>query len=940
MNIKSIKAFVSDNLSEEEILYGEEIFKNNDCTILSQSAVSVDFMIYFSNYDTFLEYKFIFDGDNIAPECENERIGWNRYSFACLLQLEHEINLSKPDDSSREHKKYSRQGMIKRVMDERRIKANKAKYRITWASNIYGDHILTNEKGISYKVFLRDFENETGYSDSMDSRLNKLGTTKHIMYAFNELKSNEELFRRLDHQYPFIEIYCDPLNDYKITRFYPAQLPERESLLLEKYFGNSTVIEDSKVTSLLGFIDEVAKYPFIRIRPEVKEKIERSFEKMMLEDIKKDYKADFSAIKASLFPYQKEGVNFVLFRKSAIIADEMGLGKTLQAISAAILKKDIFGFKKTLIVCPATLKSQWKKEIERFSSEKAHIVNGYPADREKQYKSDKSYFLIVNYEMVRRDSLAIQHAGIDFLILDEAQKIKNYETKTSGAIKRLKPSHTLVITGTPIENRLIDIYSIMSVIDPHFFGPLWEFSYHHCLFDTERIDKINGYYNLQELNKKLSEILIRREKRNVIDELPNVQQIDIPAELSPLQRDFHASYASAMSRILSKKFLTPYDLQRLQQYLTSMRMVCDSTFLIDDTTNESPKMEILKDILFEKLDIKNTDRKIIIFSEWIKVHKLIGQLLRENNIGFVELTGKVPVALRGELIKKFENQPECKIFLSTEAGGAGLNLQVADILINFELPWNPAKKNQRIGRIDRLGQKSEKLTIYNFVTRDSIEQRIATGLLIKQNLFEGVLDSGSNTNYVDFSNKGRSQFIQQLEDFLNNEETEDKDNQEVEEKEEEIASTIEEEKPVSKNKEIIRELDLFENINDSDDDDKQEEELEDDSFEQETTYESPKTTEEDTTIKEEEEDIRKQAISQSNDSQQPDTQTSLRSTDEHQASRPQPKAEEMEQVMNNGMQFLAGLFKMSTGKDMGIENQSIEIDKETGEVTMKFKMKF
>ena len=872
MNIQAIKKKVTDNASEEELVYGEIIYNNCDCTILSQSALLVDFMIRMEADDSYKEYSFILDEEDIVPECEGERIGWNRYSYACLLQYENELSLLEPGERL-EHKKYSREGMIKRVMKERQMKVDKAQYRIQWASNIYGDHILTNEKGVRYKVFLRDFENETGYSNSMDANLNKLGTTKHIMYAFRELKENEQLYKRLSHEYPFVEIFCNPLNDYKITWHYPKKIPANEKLLISRYFGKESFVEDSEATALLQFIDEAENYPLICIRPEVKEKIERCFEQQLLKEVEQTCEVDFSSIKAELFPYQKEGVRFVLFRKAAIIADEMGLGKTLQAITAAILKKKIFGFNKTLIVCPATLKSQWKKEIEKFSSEKAHIINGTPKEREEQYKTDDSFFQIVNYETVLRDNHAINRAGIDFLILDEAQKIKNYETKTSAAIKRLCPSHTLVITGTPVENKLIDIYAIMSVIDPYFFGPLWEFSYQHCLFDPERPDKINGYYNLQKLNSKLSEILIRREKRNVINQLPNVQQITIPIELSPLQGEFHASYASGIAKIISKKFLTPFDLQRLQQLLTGMRMVCDSTFLVDDQTNESPKLEILKDILFEKLDIQHTDRKIIVFSEWIKVHKLIGQVLRENKIGFVELTGKAPVAMRGELIKKFENQPECKVFLSTEAGGAGLNLQVADILINFELPWNPAKKNQRIGRIDRLGQKSEKLTIYNFVTHNSIEQQIAAGLLVKQNLFEGVLDSESRINYVDFSSKGRSQFIQQLEEFINTP-FEDKEEIPVEEAAEKAT-------PDEIDRNDLVQLELFEDIRDEES--KQEEEP------------------------------------------QPAVE---------------PKIAEMEQVMNNGMQFLAGLFKMSTGKDMGMENQKIEIDKKTGEVVMRFKMKF
>jgi superfamily II DNA/RNA helicase len=145
------------------------------------------------------------------------------------------------------------------------------------------------------------------------------------------------------------------------------------------------------------------------------------------------------------------------------------------------------------------------------------------------------------------------------------------------------------------------------------------------------------------------------------------------------------------------------------------------------------------------------------------MHKLIGAMLKEHGVGFAELNGTVPANARGALIKTFEDDQNCKVFLSTEAGGAGLNLQVADILINFELPWNPAKKNQRIGRIDRLGQRSTKLNVFNLIARDSIEQHIAAGLLVKQSLFDGVLSPDNTVNYVDFSSKGRSQFIMQLE---------------------------------------------------------------------------------------------------------------------------------------------------------------------------------
>jgi SNF2 family DNA or RNA helicase len=333
------------------------------------------------------------------------------------------------------HKKYSREEMIRRVLEERRVKAEKANYRIEWASNIYGDHVLTTEAGTKYTVFLRDFENETGYSNSEDAAYNKLGTTKHIMYAFKKLKANKETYNRLDKEFPFIEIYCDPLNEYKISWFYPGELPPDERQLISRFFKTKTAIADSGVKSFLRFIEEAEQYETIRIRPEVREKVERYYEDQMLAELRKKSRPDFSLIKAELFPYQKKGVEFILFRKSAIVADEMGLGKTIQAIAAAVLKKQIFGFQKAL------------------------ILSGFPKQREHQYLGEDSFFFIVNYETVLRDSRAINSAEFDILILDEAQKIKNYETKTASAVKRLKAKHKLVITGTPIENRLIDIYS-------------------------------------------------------------------------------------------------------------------------------------------------------------------------------------------------------------------------------------------------------------------------------------------------------------------------------------------------------------------------------------------------------------------------------------------------------------------------------------------------
>ena len=866
---------LQQELNREELAFGQLIFNNGECQILTQSAEKAE-VLFLDSHPV----------DEVAVNCEwvDEDIEvksslseWNRYSYAALLQFNHELQLLGALEHL-EHKKYSREGMIKRVMNERRQKALKAQYRVEYADNIYGDHIVINENGAKYKVFLRDFDSETGYSNSPDAAINKLGTTKHIMYVFRQLKENKQLYKRLRKTCPFLEIYLDPLNDYRISWFYPHALSNEMDTLINKYFGDKKFIDDDQVDAFAGIFNELEIFSNVIIRPEVLQKIERMWEEKSLQILRERYEPDYSSIKADLYDYQKEGIQFAATRKSAIIADEMGLGKTIQAIGTAIHKKELFGFTKMLVVCPASLKSQWKAEIEKFSDEKAIIIQGFPHEREHLYKHSDATFMIVNYETVLRDQIAIAKAAFDFVILDEAQRVKNFETKTAHAIKQLNARHTLIITGTPIENKLIDLFSLVAVLDDQFLGPLWEFSYQHCLFDSEKVNKINGYYNLQALKQKMENILIRREKSKVLDQLPQVQQHEVRVGLTALQLDYHASYARSLAQIIHKKFLTPYDMKKMQMLLASMRMVCDSSYLVDDTTHDSPKLEELKYILLEKLDIRNSKRKVIIFSEWVKMHKIIGKMLRENNIGFTELNGKVPVAKRGELIKRFETSDTCQVFLSTEAGGSGLNLQMADILINFELPWNPAKKNQRIGRIDRLGQKSSHLTIFNLISNNSIEVRIAQGLLIKQSLFDGVLNEGNYTDFVDFSEKGRSQFLKQITDMV-----------------EEIESV-----PVEESGEYIAEVEQL--------------------IEDEINTIEP-TPEED-------------------EDKQPKKEQQPESIESQAESVKAQKAKQMEQVMNNGMQFLSGLFEMATGNKVDLKDQKMEINHETGEVTMKFKMPF
>ncbi|MEX2569626.1 MAG: DEAD/DEAH box helicase, partial [Cyclobacteriaceae bacterium] len=658
----------SNSIDPQIYRKGTALYINGACQMLSQGNQSWEILVDTPEQEVVAKISVSNENEDVEFQIDGKKSPWNGFAVAALLQVAEELEQTEPRPVS-EGKTYTREGMMKRVLAERRDKARKADYKITFADNLYGEHILVNEKGVEYRITLRDFDSETGYIDNPDLKTNKLGTTKHLLFAFQKLKSQPELMETMDKTYPFVEIYLDPLHNYKITWHYPHPLKSDIQALITKYFKDENHIPENQLPDFLGFLKEAGAHSEIKVRPEVEEAVQKAWDEQMLESIKEEMTPDYSLLKTELFPYQKEGVEFATFREGAIIADEMGLGKTIQAIATAVMKKKIFDFQKTLVICPASLKEQWKQEIEKFCHEEAVVAEGTPEEREEIYRTTGAYFVIINYETVLRDLHELNRMDSDFIILDEAQRIKNFSTVTANTIKNLNRKHALVITGTPIENRLIDLYSIVQFIDPHFLAPLWEFSYQHCFFDTDRRNKITGYYDLQALQERLKPILIRRERRDVIKDLPNVTEINVPVGMHPDQQMYHAGYASGIAKILGKKYITPYDQQRLMHLLSSMRMVCDSTFLIDKETYHSPKLHELKYILLEKIDLKNSDSKVIIFSEWITMLQLIGKMLQEEGIGFARLTGKVAVKNRGKLIKKFEEDPGCKVFLSTEAGG-------------------------------------------------------------------------------------------------------------------------------------------------------------------------------------------------------------------------------------------------------------------------------
>lgn len=775
------------------------------------------------------------------------------------------------------------------ALEDRAIRAKKEVFELERDDLYKGDHRITTENGKTYTVTLHDPVQGEGHCSCPDFLSNRLNTCKHLLYVTAKLKKEKGFKKQVEREvFPFVDIYWD--SQQEMPRIYSEKTNKalkevREGL--SRLFDKEGFFKGRDLSRLLPNLHQLADNRQVRIREEVYRQLENFLHLSQLKELEQEGFPEIEGLKVEPYPYQWDGIRFGMFRKAVLIGDEMGLGKTLQAIVLSIGKKKIFDFERVLVVTMASLKEQWKREIEKFSDEKATVIAGSVKQRKEGYRVDDTLFKITNYEAVLRDGAILQEFEPDIVILDEAQRIKNFNTKTADAVKSIPRNHAIVLTGTPLENKLEDVYSIVQFLDPDLLSPLWHFAGEHFMLSREKKGQILGYRNLNALHEKLKSLVIRRKKEEVLSDLPDEVVNNFFVSLAEEQLMMHQRFSQQLRRILYKKYLTPMDMRRIQELLLLMRMVADSTYLIDKETNQSPKLAELETIL-EELVIENK-RKVVIFSEWTTMTYLIASKLSAANIYFVELSGKIPVKKRQALIDEFTNNPECNVFLSTDAGGTGLNLQAADCVINFELPWNPSRLNQRIGRVNRIGQSSQCINVINLIAQNSIESRIMAGLQLKTELFQGVFDG--TTDLVEFSREKRAELLNQLKEMLE---------EPPESKPADAAAEIPEDDPYYLNPDVLG---------------KKRETIDYDSEEipaRETVAESHSADQESPEHPEEEISVF---------AEQP--------------------VERVETVLNKGMEFIGGLLEMATGQSISRTEETdkmITIDKTTGEVTMKFKL--
>ena len=449
-------------------------------------------------------------------------------------------------------------------------------------------------------------------------------------------------------------------------------------------------------------------------------------------------------IKADLRKYQIEGVKWLeRLRKmhlNGILADDMGLGKTLQAIIAVTQNKVENPEAQSIVVCPTSLMYNWKEEFSKFNPNlRIAVVDNIPSQRRKILKDSSSFDVVItSYNLLQKDIEIYKGYHFDYVILDEAQHIKNRSTRNAKSVKQIQAAHRLILTGTPIENSLEELWSLFDFLMPGLLST-------YDRFVEKYIRTATGGSNaahLEALRKKVSPFILRRMKEDVLDDLPPVSEVNYHCHLTEAQSALYHSYAASAKEELSK-LVKKEGFEKIQIHvlatLTRLKQICCHPAIFakeNPEVGDSAKYDMLMELLPTLIEGKH---KTVIFSQYTKMLSILRDDFQQKGYKFAYLDGSTKNRL--EVVKQFNEDPSIPVFLvSLKAGGSGLNLVGADTVIHYDMWWNPAVENQATDRVHRIGQKKS-VSSYKLITLNTIEEKIQILHNRKKGLVKKVINS-------------------------------------------------------------------------------------------------------------------------------------------------------------------------------------------------------
>lgn len=622
---------------------------------------------------------------------------------------------------------------------------------------------IEKEEEAIYRLYTYYFEkdndkyifrgNDTQLYDFLSKEIDRLKNIGEVYYSdklkekkiYNSSSIKVGLGEEVNHYLEFkFEIegvnekeYKGIINAFKINkRFYKlgngsfVNLEDRETIEMFKLMeslGFTNTLDEMKIhTSKALFIDNLIaekKLPMIDGKENAKTIVDKF---RNINNIKYELSKDLNA---NLRDYQIEGFNWFETLDycgfGGILADEMGLGKTLQTIAFLLSKKG----KKSLVITPTSLIHNWKNEIDKFAPNlKVGIAHSVKKEREKIIKNIDEYDIILTtYGALRNDLEYYEDINFDYCIIDEAQNIKNPTSISTNAVKSIKAKNRFALTGTPIENNLLELWSIFDFV---MSGYLYGLSKFNAIF-------IKDESQIENLKRMIKPFILRRTKKQVIKELPDKIERKYLVELSKEQRKIYSVYVDDIKRKLKEKEEIR-DKITILSYLTKLRQLClDPSVIIEDYKGKSAKTDACLEIIKEYIEI---DNKILVFSQFTSVLKNIGKKLSKNNIEYFYLDGQTKAEDRIKLVDEFNKNKEKKVFLiSLKAGGTGLNLTSANTVIHFDPWWNPSVENQASDRAHRFGQR-EVVEVVKLIAKGTIEEKIVMLQESKKELINNIID--------------------------------------------------------------------------------------------------------------------------------------------------------------------------------------------------------
>lgn len=632
----------------------------------------------------------------------------------------------------------------------RRQAAEKADFIITpipehWSTGSY--NVTSPRSRRHYTTIYHGEESPYNSCQCMDFRTNGLGTCKHIeavalrmpVQGWRTEKEPERTVLDIDYR-----------NGRRLRLRLADITPQEVVMAAMRFFDDDFYAVGGMVSELPSFIQQTKRLDSsfhvtsdaLTFILEERDRLRREH----LAEVFSDAEID-SVLRTTLYPYQTEGIRKAFAAGRSLLADEMGLGKTVQALGTAELLRQRNMADSVLVVCPTSLKYQWKKEIERFTGASATIIEGPTTARRELYGTSTPY-KIVSYHTLANDIKTLGKLSTDVLLMDEVQRLKNWNTQISQAVRRIDSEYAVVISGTPLDYKLEELYSVMQFVDQYAFGALHRFISATAV--KSETGKVTGYRNLGDVTARLHKHMIRRRKSDVALQLPERTDKTLFVPMTREQKELHDEAMNTVAQLVNKwqryRFLSEKDRKRLLLQLSRMRMVCDSTYVLDLKTRFDTKVGETVQLI--RTMTESNDGKAVIFSQWERMTHLIAQELDNEGIRYEYHNGSMPASRRGEMTERFMRDPDIRVFLSTDAGATGLNLQCASTIINLDLPWNPAMLEQRIARIHRIGQRRN-IQVINFVAAGTIEERMLTTLKFRQDLFSGIMDGGEDSITLD-----------------------------------------------------------------------------------------------------------------------------------------------------------------------------------------------